>query len=108
MTFERFNETIRLIVKSSQDLSAAYDLGIDLLEFTETQAQIQRHLWSSILTSEGLEWLDWFLYEKDYVSDGIGRPDMNAYHDGEEIVKDVEGLYQYLTENNYFKCESPK
>ena len=53
------------------------------------------------------------MYEKNYIQDSIGNPEMQAYSktdNGEEveICKDLEGLYEYLKENNYFKCESPK
>jgi hypothetical protein len=53
------------------------------------------------------------MYEKNYLQDGKGNPEMQAFsktNDEEqvEICKDLEGLYNYLIENNYFKCESQK
>jgi hypothetical protein len=48
--------------------------------------------------------LDWFLYEKDYIEDGIGRKELEAWDDdGAEICQNLKGLYDYLTKNNYFK-----
>ncbi len=108
MTFDHFKVIINLMVESSKDLSAAGSLGIDLIDFAENYNQAIHMLWESILSSEGVDWLNWFLYEKNYINDGIGNPEFNAYHDGEEIVKDLEGLYEYLKENNYFKCASQK
>lgn len=118
MVFEKFKEIIDLMVKSSSNLHKSFDIGLDLIEFTEDYSQTIRLLWMNLLTDEGIEWLDWFLYEKDYIHDGIGRSDINAYStihneltkDEEkiEIVEDLEGLYKYLLENNYFKCEKLK
>jgi hypothetical protein len=52
------------------------------------------------------------MYEKNYLQDSIGNPEMQAYStdSGEqvEIIKDLEGLYEYLIENKYFKCVSQK
>jgi hypothetical protein len=118
MIFEKFKEIIDYMVISSQNLNKTHDLGIDLLEFTEGYSKVIHLLWKEVLTVEGIDWLDWFLYEKDYIHDGIGRSDMTAYSNiptdftGEdekiEIAEDLEGLYKYLLENNYFKCEKLK
>jgi len=118
MVFEKFKEIIDTLVISSHNLNKTHELGIDLLEFTEGYSKIIQLLWQTILTEEGLEWLEWFLYEKDYIHDGIGRSDMTAYStvyneltqedEKVEIVEDLEGLYKYLLENNYFKCEKLK
>jgi len=113
MTFERFKFITGLMVQNSSRVDKSYDQGIDLVEFVEGYNVVTEYLWGEILTIEGLDWFNWFMYEKNYLQDGIGNPEMNAYHkinDGEqvEIVKDLEGLHQYLVENNYFKCESQK
>jgi hypothetical protein len=118
MIFEKFKEIIDYMLISSQTLNKTHELGIDLLEFTEGYSKTIQLLWKSVLTDEGLDWLEWFLYEKDYIHDGIGRPDMTAYatvynslsesEEKVEIAKDLEELYKYLLENNYFKCEKLK
>ncbi len=113
MSFDHFKVTVNLMVESSKDLRTACDLGIDLIDFAENYNTTISMLWSSILTSEGVDWLEWFLYEKDYLKDGVGDPEMQAFSKTDndeqvEIVKDLEGLYEYLVENNYFKCESQK
>jgi hypothetical protein len=43
------------------------------------------------------------MYEKNYIEDGIGRADLTASNDGQPICENLEGLYKYLTESNYFK-----
>ena len=113
MTFESFKQIFDSMVKSSAKIDKTYDIGIDLLEFVEDYNNAIHFLWSQVLTTDGLDWVNWFMYEKNYIQDGIGNPKMQAYSktdNGEEveICKDLEGLYEYLIENNYFKCVSPK
>jgi hypothetical protein len=112
MTFEKFKHIVDLMVQNSAKLDGSYELGIDLIEFSEGYNIVINYLWGQLLTTEGLDWFDWFMYEKNYLQDGIGNPEMQAYStdSGEqvEIIKDLKGLYEYLTENNYFKCESQK
>jgi hypothetical protein len=113
MTFEKFKHVVDLMVQNSAKLDGSYELGIDLIEFSEGYSVVINYLWGQILTVEGLDWFDWFMYEKNYLQDGKGNPEMQAFsktNDEEqvEICKDLEGLYNYLIENNYFKCESQK
>ena len=113
MTFESFKFITDLMVQNSSRVDKSYDQGVDLVEFVEGYNVVTEYLWGEILTAEGLDWFNWFMYEKNYLQDGVGNPEMNAYskiNDGEqvEICKDLEGLYEYLIENNYFKCESQK
>jgi hypothetical protein len=42
------------------------------------------------------------MYEKDGIS-GKVRKDMRAYDNEKEILKDLKGLYNYLTTQKYFK-----
>jgi hypothetical protein len=112
MTFERFKFITDQMVQNSARIDKSYEQGVDLIEFTEGYHVVINYLWGQLLTTEGLDWFDWFMYEKNYLQDGIGDPEMQAFskiNDEEvEICKDLEGLYEYLKENNYFKCESPK
>jgi hypothetical protein len=112
MTFEKFKHVVDQMVQNSAKLDNSYENGIDLIDFTEGYSIVINYLWGEILTTEGLDWFDWFMYEKNYLQDGIGNPEMQAYStdSGEqvEIIKDLPGLYEYLIENKYFKCESPK
>jgi hypothetical protein len=112
MTFEKFKHIVDLMVQNSSKLDGSYELGIDLIEFSEGYSIVINYLWGQLLTTEGLDWFDWFMYEKNYLQDGVGNPEMQAFskiNDEQiEICKDLEGLYNYLNENNYFKCASQK
>lgn len=103
MTFEHFEELTQLMREHNKNLSAAHTIGIDLYDICEPQEKLVNSLWNIILTDYGLDWFNWFMYEKNYIQDGVGRPDLTA-HDGDTpICEDLKGLYEYLVKNNYFK-----
>jgi hypothetical protein len=110
MTYLEFKEIIDLLVYRSQKITKTLELGIDVLEFTEDTSRIITKLLAQVLTPEGVDWFEWFMYEKGAIDDGVGNPDMKAYHtvNGEEteIVKTLEELYEYLVLNNYIKCKT--
>jgi hypothetical protein len=114
MTFDEFKEITNLFIKISKRQSDAYQLGIDLIEFTDDYQKLFNNLLSIILTKDGIDWFDWFMYEKDFIKGKGGRPDMNAYDlDKEtgkhfEIIRNLEELYNYLIENDYIKCKIPQ
>ena len=104
MTFEGFKIIIDLMVANSKRVDAIYDLKIDLLEFNDDNQILVCMLWRELLTTEGYDWLQWFLYEKNYIDDGKGRKEMNAWDEnGKEICKNLKGLHTYLTKQKYFK-----
>jgi len=104
MNYDDFKAIINLMVTQSKNSRAAYKLGIDLMDFCETQNTLVNALWVQILTIEGKDWLDWFMYEKDYIEDGKINKSIQAWdEDGNEICKDLKGLYNYLLTQKYFK-----
>lgn len=109
MNFSDFKKLIHLMVESNGKIDSALQTGIDLIEFNETQNQINSLLLDQTMTPEGVDWFNWFLYEKGAIEDGIGKSDMKAFTtiDGEEIeiVADVKELHDYLKTNSYFKCD---
>ena len=106
MTFDKFERLTNLMVNQSTTMDHAYKLKIDLLDFVDDYSTLISELWSVILTNEGADWFSWFMYEKNYISDGIGNPKLTAYNDGKEICIDLPELYEYLVNNSYFKIET--
>jgi len=112
MTYLEFKEIVDLLVYRSQKITKTLELGIDVLEFTEDTSRIITKLLAQVLTPEGVDWFEWFMYEKGAIDNGVGNPDMKAYstdpETGEEteIVKTLEELYKYLVLNNYIKCKT--
>lgn len=109
MILSDFKKLIELSVVRSKKIDAAFEVGIDLIDFTDTGNEISNLLLSQILTTDGLDWYNWFMYEKGAIADGVGREDMKAYskvNDEEiEIVENVDALFDYLKTNKYFKCD---
>lgn len=107
MRFEKFKEIIDLKVRIAQRIHQSYELGIDLVNFFDEFDMVNSLLWEEILTTEGVGWLNWFLYEKGYIHDGVGRENMKAWDvDKNEICKDLVSLYEMLVKEGYFKCKS--
>jgi hypothetical protein len=104
MTFNEFKAATNLMVEHHKKVMAAYQLNIDLIDFNNTQNVLINALWNQILTDDGKDWFDWFMYEKDYIEDGKGKKDMKAYDGDKEIVKNLKDLYEYLVTQKYFKC----
>ena len=102
MTFEEFKGAVNLMTSHHIKVSKAYDLNIDLIDFSDDQGRLINVLWGHILTVDGLDWFNWFLYEKDGISGKVKR-DMKAYSGKKEILKDLKGLHTFLTVNKYFK-----
>jgi len=106
MKFNKFKEIIDLNVKISQKINQSYKLGIDLANFFDEYERIASLLWKEILTDEGEGWLSWFLYDKGYINDGIGKETLKAFDkDNIEICRDLKELYELLSKEGHFKCE---
>lgn len=104
MTFKEFKTATDYMLEHHKKVISAYKLNIDLIEFSDTQEKLLSMLWRQILTDNGKEWLDWFMYEKDYIEDGKGRKELNAWDDdGKEICKTLKGLHEYLVINKHFR-----
>lgn len=107
MRFEKFKEIIDLNVKVTQRLDKAYNLGLELANFFDDYEKINSLLWEEILDSDGVDWINWFLYEKGYIHDGIGKEDLRAFDENKnEICQDLPSLYELLVEEGCFKCKS--
>lgn len=102
MKYKTFKKIIELQIAHHNKIEAAYKLNIDLLEaFIEHETVISM-LWDEILTDFGVDWLNWYLYEKNGIS-GYLKKKFTA-HDGKvEICKNLKGLHEYLIKQKYFK-----
>jgi hypothetical protein len=105
MTYKAFKAIIDLQVAHHKKIQALCRLKVDLIEAFDEQDKALQLLWQEVLTEYGYDWLSWFLYEKDGVS-GKPREDLTAWDEEKgEICKDLKGLWEYLTKEEYFKIE---
>lgn len=105
MTFEKFKELTDLMISANKKLSDADSLGLDAHEFCADHEHLINLLWDSLLTDHGIDWFNWFMYEKKYIYDGVGDPTFTAHDDDLPICRDLGELYEYLTKSNYFKIK---
>jgi hypothetical protein len=107
MNFKKFKTITDLTVIHTSRTNALYKLGIDSYRVFPELDLIFDLLWGEILTKEGKEWFEWFMYDKNYVS-GKLRKDLTASDEsGKAICKNLRELHKYLTENGYFRSNEP-
>lgn len=105
MTFETFKKILDLQSEHYQKEQQLYDLGVETTNLNEPLIGAIHILWSELLTVVGHSWLDWYLYERFWIS-GEPNLDMKAWDGDAEIVKTIEELYQYLFDNSYFRVKN--
>ena len=103
MTLETFTKLLDNYTEVYSKSMAVSQLGINLDEYSDIFQKNTELLLGEVFTEEGVEWIFWFLYEKDYVEGNL-KDDMKAWdeHD-QEICQDVPRLYRYLVQNKHIK-----
>ena len=103
MTLEIFTKLLDNYTEAYSKSMAVSQLGINLDEYSEIFQKNTELLLNEVFTEEGVEWIFWFLYEKDYI-EGALKEDMKAWdeHD-QEICQDVPRLYRFLVQSEYVK-----
>lgn len=121
MEFEKFDKIVTALKKHDDNVTAAYQLNIDLIDFCDPLQVIVSELIKEIYGVEGYEWFSWFCYENDYGEkdwsegeipirvkkdegtwttkehkDGYGAHDEN----GDPICHTIKSTWEYL-ETNY-------
>lgn len=87
-TFTTLIEGIQNKIKKDGE---AYDLGVDLLSYGDAYyAQVVKPLLLQVFTKEGLDWIEWFIYERESFSGST----LQAWDEkGKEICFDIPSLY---------------
>lgn len=93
MTYERFLKLTLGIQKNDRVLSELNKLGIDLINFSDGYYVIIDELTREIWTKEGVDWLNWFMWEADFGQ----KADITAHDEnGKPICYSHESTYEYL------------
>ena len=105
MKKKKFFEICNRIQKFNLDVEKTGLFSATVLEVSESLSFVVDELFREILTKEGFEWVNWFMYEKGYADNKL-RDDLKAWDEDEkEIVKNLVELYEYLKKNKYFKTK---
>jgi hypothetical protein len=103
--FENIMVTLRKSNQQSHDLNS---LGIDVTQVTDPLHQVISHLLGSHYGQEGLDWIDWFMYDKEFGK----REDIKAYDkEKNEICKNLYELWEIVEdvakENPEYDLKTP-
>jgi len=106
MDFDKLQVYINLLVEQNKRERALYENGLEPFEFTDSYHQLMKMLWEEILTPEGLDWFEWFIWEKGGI-EGVLNEELDAWDENKNpICQDLKGLHEYLTTNKYFRTQS--
>jgi hypothetical protein len=102
----KFKEIIKNIELYYANLSSLHEVGIDLYEskfaISDHFDKILFGLLEEIYTTEGIDWISWFIFENDY-----GRSELEAFDENENLIcQDIDGLYEYI--QKYQICAEKK
>lgn len=91
MKLELFETIISKLNSISERERAAYQLGLDLINYNDLYSSVIDLLFKAHYGKEGSDWIEWFVYEKSC------SEDICAYDsDGNEICKTVEELWNIV------------
>lgn len=93
MEYEKFEKIILNLQKTYDHANILYSYGIDITEVTDNLHTIISDLLGIIFTDDGKDWIDWFMYEKEFGK----REDLKAWDENKnEIAYDIKSLYELL------------
>lgn len=97
MKFKEFKKIVELHQETNKMFDALYDLGFDFLENDRfpvwaNSDKMFSHLMESHYTDEGLDWINWFIYDNEF---GTGSLTANDEY-GIIICYDLKSLFKYI------------
>ena len=100
MQLNEFQKLIEKFKETSDKLSELHDLGFD---FYEGKYQLMSDvdsmfdiIISSLYTNEGVDWINWFIYETDF-----GNKKLEAFDENKNpICYDINSLYEYIEKHH--------
>ena len=66
MKYENFLKVVMTQRKMEEQISKAYELKINLIDFVEDYQLITKTLLTEIYGEQGYDWYTWFCYENEY------------------------------------------
>lgn len=95
MKFEIFAKIVSKLESNHKRVSSIYSLGVNLVNISDDLHTVISHLFGEYYGKEGLDWIDWFLYEKDFGR----REDITAKDaEGNETCRNIYELWTIVEE----------
>ena len=90
MKLEVFTEILNKLRKQSDKEHALYVLDVDLINFSDDYTSVINILLEIYYGKEGVDWIGWYLWERDPVGDQYQATDK----DGNAICYDDKSLWE--------------
>lgn len=95
INYDEFEKIILNLQKTQDQANLLYKNGVDITKITDNLHTIIEDLLGVIFTNDGKDWIEWFIYEKEFGRDD----DIKAWdEDNNEIAYDIKSLYEYIIE----------
>lgn len=110
MKLEVFEKVITKIKEHDSKIHSLYEIGVDLIEFSDGPSSIWALLFRAYYGEEGEDWISWFLYERD---SSVGSDPNQAWDkEGNPICYDIPSLWKCVEEircsTDFVEYELPK
>ena len=92
MTYENFLKVILGLKEENERIHKLYQLGIDLVNFSDPYDRIIQTLLLEVYGEEAYDWISWFCYENDFGQKGYQAWDENK----NPICYSYESLWEYV------------
>lgn len=101
MTKTEFIKFISDVDKIEESATALYKAGVDLTSITDNHWQLFSFLVDHLFGKHNSEIIHWFLWEKRV------NPNLTMYDENNnEICRNPEELWEYVTSNHFCSCSS--
>lgn len=96
MKYETFFNIIETYKKGAKMLSELNNMGFDFFEgkykLSDVMYEQLQHSIRGVYGEKGLEWVEWYIFEREYGKNDLTASDEN----GDKICETLEEVYLYL------------
>jgi predicted protein tyrosine phosphatase len=94
-SFEKIILNLQVARKKSREL---YNLGVDLMQYDENYEHAIDEFFRVTFNADQLEWIDWFLYERECMNGKIQKAWKKVGKKKVEICYDIDSLWETIQE----------
>lgn len=100
MQLSEFQNLLEKFKSFSDKIAELHDMGFDFYEgkyqLISDVDKIIDITFSSHYTEQGVDWINWFIFETDY-----GKRKLEAWDENKNLIcQDLESLHEYITNNH--------
>jgi hypothetical protein len=98
MTKQSFEKIILNLQTAHNRSREMYKLGVDLMHYEENYEKVVDELFRAAFNPDQLEWVDWFLYEREGFDGKINKAWKKVGRKKVEICYDIDSLWETIQE----------